>query len=82
MKQEDVYWNICYYGITFFIYVMLALFIMMKLDFRMDRSAKLVIILFVMSLGTRLLGWFAFFFTNDESSNLIGWLEILDMNSM
>ena len=44
----------------------------------------MVIFLFVFSLGTKLLGWFIFFFLNDEkqSSGFLGWLSLLDLNAM
>jgi len=38
-----------------------------------------VISFFALSLATKVIGWFAYFFTNDESSGVIGWLEILDI---
>ncbi|CDW84460.1 UNKNOWN [Stylonychia lemnae] len=82
MKQEDVYFNICYYGATFFFFSLFALIVLMKLDFKVDRSAKVVIFAFMLSLGAKVGGWFIFFFTNDESQEVNGWFDIFDMNTM
>ena len=62
--------------------MLLSAIVLLKLDFNVDRSAKVVIFAYVLSLGTKVMGWFIFYFTDDDSDYLRGWLEIIDMNSM
>lgn len=41
-------------------------------------------LLFTFSLGTKLLGWFIFFFVNNETNQngILGWLQEIDLNAM
>ena len=69
MDQTQIYFYICFYGITFFLYLAFSFAVIIKLDFNIEWSAVIVIILFIFSLGIKLLGWFVFFFLNNEKQD-------------
>jgi hypothetical protein len=51
------------------LYLAFSFAVIIKLDFNIEWSAVIVIILFIFSLGIKLLGWFVFFFLNNEKQD-------------
>lgn len=82
MYISYVYWNIFYFGAALLIYLSCALYVLLKLKFRVDNSGKVMITLYLVSMSIKLISWGLFFQEgNKDNSEVLGWLEMVDMNA-